>query len=239
MPIIKIEDMIAGLRPNKVLNLISITLITLMIIFACKLIIHLFSSNVTPSSDEITTILASCMAINIVAYLILRKHQLLVSNLTHCLDMKGASFRHANNNLRHEIAAHKRFEADLASLQRSEEKYRLLVTQIPAIVFKGYVDWTVDFYDDRIETITGYKKDDFNSKKIKWSDVIIGEDLNEVKRQFMEALKDNKRYVREYRIKDIGVKVIWIEERAEIFCDKDGRVDYISGFFDIPESKEA
>jgi purine-cytosine permease-like protein len=85
MSINRIEDMIAGVRPTKVLNLISITLISLMIIFALKLITHLFFSPFTPMSSEITTILASCTAINIVAYLILRKHQLLLNNLAHNL----------------------------------------------------------------------------------------------------------------------------------------------------------
>src|SRR4030066_2085205 len=31
------------------------------------------------------------------------------------------------------------------ALRESEAKYRLLVNQIPAVVFKGYRDWSVDF----------------------------------------------------------------------------------------------
>ena len=34
-----------------------------------------------------------------------------------------------------------------AALRESEEKYRLLVNQIPAVVFKGYQDWSIDFFD--------------------------------------------------------------------------------------------
>lgn len=42
-----------------------------------------------------------------------------------------------------------------AALRESEEKYRLLVTNVPAMVYKGYVDWTVDFFDKKIEELIG------------------------------------------------------------------------------------
>jgi len=234
----KIAGIVTDLRPNKVLNLISITLLTLMIIFAWKLIIHLFYADISPINNEITTILSSCLAVNIVAYLILNRYQLLLTILADRVKVGKASLNHAVDNLRHEITVRKCFEAEL---RRRDEKYRLLETQIPAMIFKGYVDWTVDFFDDRIETITGYKKEDFDSRKIKWSDVIPGEeDLHELKRIFLEALNGNRKYVREYRIKDIEGKVVWIEERAEIFCDKDGRINHISGvFFDITKRRQA
>ena len=47
------------------------------------------------------------------------------------------------------------------SLLQSEEKYRLLVSKLPALVFKGYTDWAVDFFDDKIEALTGYSKGRF------------------------------------------------------------------------------
>jgi len=36
-------------------------------------------------------------------------------------------------------------------LRKSQERYRLLVDQILVMVFKGYPDWSVDFFDDKIE----------------------------------------------------------------------------------------
>ncbi|MBW2663799.1 MAG: GAF domain-containing protein, partial [Deltaproteobacteria bacterium] len=38
-------------------------------------------------------------------------------------------------------------------LRESEEKYRLLVNNIPGTVYKGYKDWTVDFFDEKIELL--------------------------------------------------------------------------------------
>ena len=53
------------------------------------------------------------------------------------------------------------------ALQQSEEKYRLLVKNLPSIVYKGYPDWSVEFFDSKIEQIAGYSADEFNSKKMK------------------------------------------------------------------------
>ena len=37
-----------------------------------------------------------------------------------------------------------------AALGDSEAEYRLLVKNLPNVVFKGYQDWSVDFIDDKI-----------------------------------------------------------------------------------------
>ena len=41
-------------------------------------------------------------------------------------------------------------------IRQSEEKCGLLVDNIPAIVFTGYADGTVDFFDNKVEELTGY-----------------------------------------------------------------------------------
>ena len=125
------------------------------------------------------------------------------------------------------------------ALRESEEKYRLLVKNIPALVFKGYGDWTVDFFDNKIEEFTGYPKEDFDSRKIKWSDLILPEDLPGSQQAVAEALKDHKSYCREYRIRARDGKILWIQERSQIIADAAGNLAYISGvFYDISSSKE-
>jgi two-component system cell cycle sensor histidine kinase/response regulator CckA len=122
------------------------------------------------------------------------------------------------------------------SLLESEEKYRLLVSKLPALVFKGYADWTVDFFDDKIEALTGYSKAEFDARRLKWSEVILPEDLPSVKDAFIQALRTNQSYVREYRIQAKDGGILWIQEKGQIIRHQDGRIDYISGiFFDITE----
>ncbi|MDO9531064.1 MAG: PAS domain-containing protein [Deltaproteobacteria bacterium] len=124
------------------------------------------------------------------------------------------------------------------SLLESEEKYRLLVSKLPALVFKGYADWVVDFFDDKIEALTGYSKAEFDSRRLKWSEVIQSEDLSSVKDAFIQALRTNQSYVREYRIKAKDGGTLWLQEKGQIIRHQDGKIDYISGvFFDITERK--
>jgi PAS domain S-box-containing protein len=124
------------------------------------------------------------------------------------------------------------------ALRESEAKYRLLVNQIPAVVFKGYQDWSIEFFDRKIERLTGYPKEEFDSRQLKWCDLILPEDLDMARGVFKQSLKTDKSYVREYRIRKKDGGIAWIQARGQIFCDAAGQVDYVSGvFFDITERK--
>jgi PAS domain S-box-containing protein len=126
------------------------------------------------------------------------------------------------------------------ALRESQEKYRLLVDTMPSIVYKGYKDWSVEFLDEKIEVLTGHRMKEFNSGRMKWSELVVEEDIAGARETFIRALKTDKSYVREYRIKAKNGGVIWIQERASILCDDEGEIDYVSGvFFDITERKRA
>jgi len=126
------------------------------------------------------------------------------------------------------------------ALKESEETYRLLVNNLPGFVYKGFKDWSVEFYDNRVALLTGYEMDAFNSRSLKWSDLIAKEDLEPAKQTFIKALKTDKSYVRDYRLKTKADNIIWIQERGYIVCNQDGDIEYISGvFYDITGLKTA
>lgn len=126
------------------------------------------------------------------------------------------------------------------ALRKSEQQYRLLVNTIPAVVFKGYGDWSLDFFDDKIEELTGYKKAEFDSRRLKWADLILKEDLEQAREAFVSSLKGDRTYVREYRIRTREGRIRWIQARGQIFCGKDGKIDHVSGvLFDITASRQA
>ncbi|MCL4500689.1 MAG: PAS domain S-box protein [Deltaproteobacteria bacterium] len=132
-----------------------------------------------------------------------------------------------------------RRQAELA-LKESEEKYRLLVRQIPAVVYQGYTDWRVDFFDRKAEPLTGHLIEEFNSGAVKWVDLIVPEDLAEARRIFIAALRGDGSYVRCYRIKSKVGGMRWIQERGQIYCDDAGKIEYVKGvFFDITERQQA
>jgi PAS domain S-box-containing protein len=124
------------------------------------------------------------------------------------------------------------------ALLRSEEQYRLLVNQIPAVVYKGYADGRVEFFDRKIESLTGYKKEDFDTGRLKWTDLVLSEDAPGNRQALLKALKGNRSYVSEFRIRKQDGRILWIQGRGQIFCNEAGRINHISGvFFDISERK--
>jgi PAS domain S-box-containing protein len=126
------------------------------------------------------------------------------------------------------------------AFRESEKKYRLLVKNLPSIVYRGYPDWTVEFFDAKIKQITGYSPEMFNSKKIKWRDIIVDEDAANAKEIFINALKTSKSYVREYRVRSKKGGIRWIQERGQIVCNTNKKIQYVSGvFFDITDNKNA
>jgi two-component system sensor histidine kinase/response regulator len=132
-----------------------------------------------------------------------------------------------------------RKQAEVA-VRTSESKYRLLLKNLPSVVFVGYKDWSVDFYDDKIESIVGYSIDELRRGAPSWKDMIHKDDLASAKACFIKALKSNKSYVREYRVIGRSKKTRWVQERGQIICDQSGEIETISGvIFDITDRKRA
>src|SRR5450759_916801 len=125
------------------------------------------------------------------------------------------------------------------SLKRAEQDFRIVVDNIPAITLKGYIDGTIDLFDKKVEALLGRSQASFGPHGTKWTDLIWEEDREAARRAFIQALKTNRAYVREYRVRSANGSFVWIHERSHIVCDPAGRVEYISGlFFDITDRKE-
>ena len=125
-------------------------------------------------------------------------------------------------------------------LAESEMKCQLLLTNLPSIVYRGFKDWSVEFTDNKVEAFTGYSREEFNSKKLKWSDLILKEDIESAKESFIGALKIRDSYARDYRVKTRLGEILWIQDRGQIIYDKKDDIKYIIGtFFDITDRKKA
>lgn len=126
------------------------------------------------------------------------------------------------------------------AVRQSEEKYRLLVNQVPAVVFKGYADWSADFFDQKVEVLTGYSPEDFNTRKLKWKELILPEDLINAKPNLNDIYQDDTSFEREYRIRKKDGEIRWILDLAQLFTDSAGQIDYVHGIlFDITDRKQA
>ena len=138
---------------------------------------------------------------------------------------------------RREIDQHKHTKEELIE---SELKYRLFINNIPGFVYKGYKDWSVDFTDNKVGELTGYDKEEFDARRLKWSDLMLKEDIETSKKCILQSLDTDGAYIREYRIKTKTGKIIWTQDRGQIVRSENGEIDYFSGvFFDITKQKQA
>jgi PAS domain S-box-containing protein len=126
------------------------------------------------------------------------------------------------------------------ALKESERNYRLLIDNIPNIVFKGYPDGAIDFFDNKIERLTGYPKELFLSRQLKWTDLILEEDRVGAREGFCTGFQGDRQQIREYRIRRKDGHVVWLQASSQIVCDPEGTIDFISGaFLNITKRKEA
>ena len=91
----------------------------------------------------------------------------------------------------------------------SERKYRLLIRNLPNCVYKGYLDGSIDFFDNKIEQITGYSKEEFLSRRKTLYDLVYAEDLQYAKEKLKQALRTDNSYIREYR---------FLSKNGDIIC---------------------
>ncbi|MGA7887393.1 MAG: PAS domain-containing protein, partial [Acidobacteriaceae bacterium] len=141
--------------------------------------------------------------------------------------------------LREAAEIRERLQAEEA-LRRSEQEYRILVNSMPALVYKGYLDWSVDFFDHKIEALTGYKKEEFDSRRVKWLDLVVPEDLPAAKKAIRRARQGTGAYYREFRIRTRDDRTLWIQDRGQLIFNAEGGVESFSGvFFDATEAQRS
>ncbi len=112
-------------------------------------------------------------------------------------------------------------------------------TKVRNAAFKGYRDGSSEFLGDQIESLIGYSRRDFNSKAVIWTDLVLEEDKEQIKQVFKQALKGNKTYMREYRVRAKNGDILWIREWGQIVCEEDGQIEFVTGIImDITEEKQ-
>ena len=136
---------------------------------------------------------------------------------------------------------------DITARMRSEEvlkenrkRLKLVVDNLPVALGRLYPDGTVDFLEDKIEELTGYSPKDFSPGGKSWSEIILEDDQEQVRKAFLHALGTDHTYVRRYRVKTKEGQVIWLQESGQITCDSQGRALYTDiVLLDITERKQA
>ena len=78
--------------------------------------------------------------------------------------------------------------------------FQAVLADVPAVLFKGYADGSIDLFDRKVEAMTGHTREEFETRQRKWTDLILEADRGLAKRALVDALKAGKSYTRECRI---------------------------------------
>ncbi len=119
-----------------------------------------------------------------------------------------------------------------AALQASEQRFRTLVANVPAAVYRCGCDppWTVRYVSEPVREITGYPPSDFlGSRARTYASVIHPDDHAAVDRAVREALAERRPYGLEYRLVDRDGEVRWVYDRGRAHFGDNGEPLWLEG----------
>ena len=126
------------------------------------------------------------------------------------------------------------------TLQKSEEKYRTLVANIPDVAWTTDLSGNTIFISPNIENVYGYTPEEIYEAGDKlWFGRIHADDLGRVKKAFNDLFKKGAPLDVEYRIKRKDEKWMWLQDRSTGTYEKDGILFADGVFSDITERKQA
>lgn len=138
--------------------------------------------------------------------------------------------------------------SDSANLSESEEalpdlysRYRVLVEQIPAIVFMSFLDRGISeaYISPQIESMLGFTQAEWLEDPIRWFDQLHDEDKLRWSVEAAQMFMTGEPLRSTYRVKSRDQRLIWFHCEAKMVRRKDGRPWFIHGVaFDVTELKQ-
>ena len=140
----------------------------------------------------------------------------------------------------HVIELEEKHDLKEKALRQSEEKYSLLVANIPDVLYTTNANGITTFISQNVEKVYGYTPEEiYEGGDRVWCGRIHPDDLEKVKGAYEALFEKGIRYDIEYRIKRKDEQWIWILDKAETTYVKDG-VEYCDGVFtEITARKQA
>jgi PAS domain S-box-containing protein len=131
-------------------------------------------------------------------------------------------------------------------LREAEEKYRLLVEQIPAVTYIDEVpeddptDLTPIYISPQLERLLGYSPAEWLADPDLWDRVTHPDDIEAAEAGARRSFEDGTPLIVEYRMVARDGRVVWVREEASLYRDEDGIPKFWQGvYFDITELKHA
>jgi len=128
-----------------------------------------------------------------------------------------------------------------AQVAISDQKFTQLAENIPGIIYLCLNDecFTIIYLNDHVETVTGYKKEDFLSGKITFSSLLHPDDQQMIVDTINKSVAARKSYHLRYRMRNASGEWRWVDETGVGVYEGD-RLTMLEGFlYDITLQKAA
>jgi PAS domain S-box-containing protein len=125
------------------------------------------------------------------------------------------------------------------ALIMSEERYRTLVEQLPAVTYMQEIEnGTLAYISPQIEGVLGYSPDEYLANSDLRSQTIHPEDRGWVLQEDIRTDETGEPYSVEYRRTSRDGRVVWVREEAVLVRDSEGRPLFWQGILmDVTERK--
>lgn len=128
------------------------------------------------------------------------------------------------------------------ALRESEERFRVLVSNIPGAVYQRTLDadMTIQFVGEEIEAITGYAPEVLcGNRERTFAGIVHPEDRQEILDEMRTAVREGRHYGLAYRIIRADGQEAWVGDRGQAVEGGDGRGVFLYGTLsDITERKQ-
>lgn len=129
------------------------------------------------------------------------------------------------------------------ALRASEQRFRTLVEQLPAITYMDKADKSGDtlYISPQFELITGYKLEEaLRGGYDFWSSHVHPEDRAKTREEYNRCVEKGEALESEYRFLARDGRLVWFQDRAIRLADASGRPEYVLGVItNITERKQA
>jgi len=122
-----------------------------------------------------------------------------------------------------------------------EARYRVLLDQIPAVVFMAYLDEGIGeaYVSPQIEATLGFSQKEWLEDPVRWYQQIHPDDKNRWSNEAAETFLSGKPLRSSYRVLARDGRVVWFHCEARLVRRDDGEPWFIHGVgFDITELKQ-